>query len=94
MTRICTLPLKRGITAPELEAKIKAGQELLDIDILNLVLLPLMKHTLPRRELAEKTIKLAQSIPDTTKRNACIAAAFAFGRAYLDEADAGKLLTV
>jgi len=78
----------------ELETKIKAGQELQDMDILNLVLLPLMKHTLPRRELAEKTIKLAQSIPDATKRNACIAAAFAFGNAYLDDADTTKLLEV
>ena len=78
----------------ELEAKINAGQELADIDILNLVLLPLMRHTLPRRELAEKTIKLAQSIPDTTKRNACIAATFAFVKSCLDEADINKLLEV
>ena len=78
----------------ELETKINTGQELSDIDMLNLVLLPLMKHTLPRRELAENTIKLAQSIPDAGKRNACIAAAFAFGKAYLDEADTDKLLEV
>ena len=78
----------------ELETKIKSGQDLSELDTLNLVLLPLMKHTLSRMTLAEKSIKLAQSIPDIAKRNACIAAAFAFGKAYLDEADSGKLLEV
>ena len=78
----------------ELEAKINAGQELSELDILNLVLLPLMKHTLPRRELAEKTIKLAQTIPDITRRNACIAAAYAFSKAHLSKSDSDKLLEV
>jgi hypothetical protein len=77
-----------------LEAKINTGQELSELDILNLVLLPLMKHTLPRRELAEKTIKLAQNIRDTQKRNACIAATFAFSKSYLNEFDINKLLEV
>ena len=31
------------------------------------------------------SIKLAQNIPDTTKRNACVAAAFAFAYRYLKE---------
>jgi hypothetical protein len=78
----------------ELEAKIKAGQELADVALLNLVLLPLMKHTMPRRELAENTIKLAQKIPDETKRDACIAAAYAFTSKHLEEADRLKLLEV
>ncbi|MCL2357701.1 MAG: hypothetical protein FWC70_11240 [Defluviitaleaceae bacterium] len=78
----------------ELEAKIKAGQELTDLDMLNLVLLPLMRHTMPRRELAAKSIELAQTIPDTTKRNACIAAAFAFASKYLNEDETQKLLEV
>ena len=77
-----------------LEAKIKAGEELTDVDILNLVLLPLMRHTMSRKDLAAKSIKLAQSITDTTKRNACVAAAFAFAGKYLDEADREKLLEV
>jgi len=78
----------------ELEAKINAGQELKDIDILNLVFLPLMKHTLPRKELAKKTIMLAQKIPDVSKRNACMAAAFGFARKYVTDAEVNELLEV
>ena len=78
----------------KLEAKIKEGQDLADIDMLNLVLLPLMRHTIPRKELAVKSIELAQTIPDITKRNACIAAAFAFASKYLEENEIDKLLEV
>jgi len=78
----------------ELEAKINSGQELTDVDLLNLVLLPLMKHTMPRRELAENTIRLAQKIPDETKRDACIAATYAFTSKHLNEVDRLKLLEV
>jgi predicted transposase YdaD len=78
----------------EINAKIKAGQELQDIDMLNLIFLPLMKNTVPRGELAVNTVKLAQTIPDTTKRNACVAAAFAFGSKYLKEKEIIKLLEV
>ena len=78
----------------KLEAKIKAGQELADTDMLNLVLLPLMKHSIPRKELAADSIRLAQSIADPAKRNACIAAAFAFASRYLDKTEVDKLLEV
>jgi hypothetical protein len=78
----------------ELEAKIRAGQELAEIDMLNLALLPLMRHTIPRRELAAKSIELAQSIADITKRNTCIAAAFAFANKYLSKADMEKIKEV
>jgi hypothetical protein len=78
----------------ELNAKIKAGQELTDVDMLNLIFLPLMRNTLPRDELAVNSIKLAQTIPDTTKRNACIAAAFAFAGKYLNDDGKNKLLEV
>ena len=78
----------------ELEAKIKTGQDLTNVDMLNLVLLPLMHHTIPRQELAANSIKLAQTIQDSTKRNACIAAAFAFASKYLDEADINKIMEV
>jgi hypothetical protein len=44
--------------------------------------------------LAVNSIKLAQAIPDTAKRNACIAAAFAFGSKYLKENEIVKLLEV
>jgi len=74
--------------------KIKAGQDLTDIDMLNLVLLPLMRHTKPKRDLATSSIKLAQAIPDIAKRNACIAAAFAFASRYLDADETSKLVEV
>jgi len=77
-----------------LESKIKTGQELTDMDIMNLIFLPLMCHTIPRQDLAIKTMRLAQTIPDVTKRNACTAAAFAFASKYLDEAERNKLLEV
>ena len=76
----------------ELETKIKNNQELSDSDMLNLVLLPLMKHTIPRSDLAANSIKLAQAIPDATKRTACIAAAFAFADKYLDRTEMNKLM--
>ena len=78
----------------ELNAKIKAGSELTDLDILNLILLPLMKNNTPRDELAATSIKLAQNIPDPAKRTACIAAAFAFASKYLDKHQMEKLMEV
>jgi len=78
----------------ELENKIKSGQKLSDTDTLKLVLLPLMKHTMPRHELASNTIELAKTIPDTQKKNACIAAAFAFASKYLDDEKLNNLREV
>jgi hypothetical protein len=72
-------------TLAELAAKIEAGQDITDVDMLNLVFLPLMRHSVERGELAAKSVQLAQRIPDPTKRNAVIAAAFAFGSKYLDD---------
>jgi hypothetical protein len=82
-----------GIYA-ELDAKIKTGQELSDTDMLNLIFLPLMRNTMPRKELATKSIEMAQTIPDTTKRNACIAATFAFASKYLSDSESENLLEV
>ena len=76
----------------ELEEKLKSGQELSDIDLLNLVFLPLMKSDIPRDELAGESIRMAQSIPDSSKRNACIASIFAFASKYLEEETLNKLL--
>jgi hypothetical protein len=78
----------------ELDTKIKTGHDLSDLDMLNLIFLPLMRTTISRDELAINSIKMAQTIPDTTKRNACIAAAFAFANKYLDENKLDKLLEV
>ena len=78
----------------EIETKIKSGTSLTDVDLLNLVLLPIMRHTKSRIDLAMDTIKLAQKISDTIKREACIASAFAFANKFLDETDKEKLLGV
>jgi hypothetical protein len=78
----------------ELNAKLETGKELTDTDMLNLIFLPLMRSTIPRSELAVKSIKMALTIPDTNKRNACIAAAYAFACRYLSENECNKLLEV
>jgi hypothetical protein len=75
----------------ELAGKINAGQDVTDADMLNLIFLPLMKHTIESGELAVKSVQLALQIPDTTKRNACIAAAFAFGSKFLNDMDMENL---
>jgi len=77
-----------------LRSKLADGQNLSDVDMLNLIFLPLMRHMLPRKELAENSIELAQTIPDSTKRNTCIAAVFAFSSKYLSKDEAGQLLEV
>jgi len=78
----------------ELENKIKSGQDLADADVIKLVLLPLMNHTMPRYELTSSTIELAKTIPDTQKKNACIAAAFGFASKYLDDEKLNSLREV
>ena len=78
----------------ELENKIKSGQDLSDTDTLKFVLLPLMNHTMPPFELASSTIKLAKTIPNPSKREACIVAAFAFAGKQLNETDMEKLMGV
>lgn len=75
-----------------LEAKIKTNCELTDLDMLNLVFVPLMNHSMSRKELVTKSIILAQGILDTKKRDACIAAAFAFANKYLSEQESQELM--
>ena len=53
-----------------------------------------MKHTMNKSELATKSIELAQSIPDKTKRDVCIASVVAFGSKYLNDSEKRKLLEV
>ena len=78
----------------ELETKLKAGQELSDADMLNLIFLPLMRNDIPKAELAEKSIELAKTIQDETKRNACIASTVAFMEKYLNDSDRKRILGV
>ena len=78
----------------ELEAKLKVGQELTDVDMLNLIFLPLMRNDIPKAELAEKSIELAKTIQDETKRNACIASTVAFMEKYLNAYEFNNILGV
>ena len=78
----------------ELQEKINTDEELTDMDILKLIFLPLMNHTLPRVELAMNTVKMAVRIKDEAKRHACEAAAFAFGNRYLSKQDYDKMIGV
>jgi hypothetical protein len=78
----------------ELETKLKAGHDLTDTDMLNLIFLPLMKNDIPKRELAEKSLRLAQTKQDKIKRDTCIASAFAFSLKYLNDDDITRILEV
>jgi hypothetical protein len=71
----------------ELELKFKEKQELTDIDILNLIFLPLMKSNIPKFELAKKSIELAKMIEDERKQETCLVSAVAFSVKYLSEAE-------
>ena len=53
-----------------------------------------MRNTIPRYELAETSMEMAKTIPDYAKRDACMAAAFAFASKYLKEDEKSKLLEV
>ena len=77
-----------------LEEKLNNKEDLTDIDMLNLIFLPLMSHELPREEIATKSVQLAKNIEDTQKRNACIASVFAFASKYLEEENINNLLEV
>lgn len=78
----------------DLEMKLKSRQDLTDVDMLNLIFLPLMRNDVPKRELTEKSIELAQTIPDKTKRDTCIASVFAFSFKYLSDEDIKRILEV
>ena len=75
----------------DLSEKLRALKELTDVDILKLIFLPLMRSTISRYELAENSVKLAQTIQDATRRNACIASTFAFANKYLNRAELENL---
>lgn len=76
----------------ELNTKILKGQALNDNDILNLLFLPLMRNSIPRGDLAVKSVEIAKTISDPIKRETCVAAAFAFAYKYLSDSEANKLL--
>ena len=78
----------------ELETKIAKKQDLTDIDMINLIFIPLMKNDISKADLAIKSVELAKTIEDSSKRNACIASVFAFASKYLEEENINKLLEV
>jgi hypothetical protein len=78
----------------DLETKLKNQQELTNTDMLNLIFLPLMRNNIPKAELAEKSIKLAQTIPDKQKRDGCMASTFAFSFEYLNDTEIKRIMEV
>ena len=78
----------------DLEVKLKGKEDLTDVDMLNLIFIPLMKHDIPKKELAIKSIEMAKTIEDTTKRQTCIGSIVAFASKYLNESDMKKIVEV
>ena len=78
----------------DLEDKLKEKRELTDTDMLNLIFLPLMRNTIPKDELALKSIELAKTIEDERKREACIVSAVVFTNIYLDENEMNRVWEV
>jgi hypothetical protein len=78
----------------ELANKINNDAEITDVDMLNLIFLPLMRNTVSRAELAVKSVTLAKNITEARKRDACIAASVAFASRYMDENKINELLEV
>ena len=81
-----------GAIFAELEAKLKNGEDLTDKDILNLIFMPLMRNSAPKLELVEKSIKLANTISDQSKRDGCIASTVHFADRYLNDDDRKHVL--
>ena len=78
----------------DLATKLKEKQELTDIDMLNLIFLPLMNNSIPKDELALKSIELAKTIEDRAKRETCIVSTIAFTGKYLTENEMIKIWEV
>ncbi|MCL2775828.1 MAG: hypothetical protein FWD71_21150 [Oscillospiraceae bacterium] len=79
----------------DLEVKLKATGELSDIDMQNLIFTPLMqwdKTNMSRKDLAVKTLEMAQTILNEDKRHICMASAVAFAQKYLNKNELSKLL--
>ena len=57
-------------------------------------ILSLMRNTVPKKELAKKSVELAQAIPEKAKRDACVAASVAFMSKYLNNDEINNILEV
>jgi len=78
----------------DLEVKLNEKQELTDIDMLNLIFLPLMRNNIPKDELALKSIELAKTIEEQSKREACMVSTIAFTSKYLSENETNRIWEV
>jgi len=68
-----------------IEQKIKAEKSLEDIDLINLILLPLMKSTKDRHELIKETIELAKEVNDEKNQYFIIAGILTSTDKFIDE---------
>jgi hypothetical protein len=69
----------------DVESKIKAGKNLEDIDLMNLILLPLMKSKKDKHELIKDTIELAKEVDDERSQYFIIAGVLTSTDKFIDE---------
>lgn len=69
----------------EVEQKIKDGLRLQDVDLMNLILLPLMKSKKDKHELVKDTIELAKEVEDEKNQYFIIAGVLTSTDKFIDE---------
>jgi len=69
----------------EVEQKIKDGLRLQDVDLMNLILLPLMKSKKDKHELIKDTIELAKEVEDEKNQYFIIAGVLTSTDKFIDE---------
>ncbi|KZL88568.1 transcriptional regulator [Clostridium magnum] len=69
----------------DVESKIKAGKNLEDIDLMNLILLPLMKSKKDKHEIIKDTIELAKEVDDERNQYFIIAGVLTSTDKFIDE---------
>ncbi len=69
----------------DVESKIKEGKTLEDIDLMNLILLPLMKSKKDKHELIKDTIELAKEVDDERNQYFIIAGVLTSTDKFIDE---------
>lgn len=77
----------------EVEQKIKAEKSLEDIDLMNLILLPLMKSKKDRHELIKETIELAKEVNDERNQYFIIAGILTSTDKFIDEEYANVVMS-
>lgn len=78
----------------KLKGKIKNDIAFDDLDVVNLLFIPLMKSKQSKSKMAVKSINLARNIKDRFKQNMCIGSIFAFAYRYLNETEIKDILEV